>query len=91
MDRCIRGAIGRAGRAGIPSYHQTPAVGARISNGLDLLGIDPAEKRNVANCYVASAAAGSVAVGAIRADEERMIAKMVSRILSLGGKKGIER
>ena len=61
-----------------------PTVRARICDGLGFLGIELEAKRNAANEGVISAAASRVAVRVIRTDEERMIAKTVCRVLSLG-------
>jgi acetate kinase len=59
-------------------------VRVRICDGLGFLGIELEAKRNAANEGVISAAASRVAVRVIRTDEERMIAKMVCRVLGLG-------
>ncbi len=61
-----------------------PVIRDRICDGLGFLGIELEEKRNAANEGVISAAASRVAVRVIRTDEERMIAKMVCRVLDLG-------
>ena len=58
-----------------------PAVRARICDGLEFLGIELEEKQNAANAGVISARTGRVSVRVIRTDEERMIAKMVCRLL----------
>ena len=58
-----------------------PAVRTRICDGLGFLGIELEEKQNAANAGVISAEAGRVSVRVIRTDEERMIAKMVCRLL----------
>jgi acetate kinase len=58
-----------------------PAVRVRICDGLEFLGIELEEKQNAANAGVISAEAGRVSVRVIRTDEERMIAKMVCRLL----------
>jgi acetate kinase len=57
------------------------AVRARICDGLEFLGIELEEKQNAANAGVISTEAGRVSVRVIRTDEERMIAKMVCRLL----------
>jgi len=62
-----------------------PAIRIRICDGLGFLGIELEEKRNTANEGVISAAASRVAVRVIPTDEECMIAKMVCRVLGLGG------
>ena len=61
-----------------------PPVRARICDGLGFLGIELEAKRNATNEDLISAAASRVAVRVIRTDEERMIAKTVCRVLSLG-------
>ena len=61
-----------------------PAVRARICDGLGFLGIELEAKRNATNEGVISAAASRVAVPVIRTDEELMIARSVTRLLSLG-------
>jgi len=58
-----------------------PVARARICDGLGFLGIELDEKQNAANAGVISAEAGRVSVRVIRTDEERMIAKMVCRLL----------
>ena len=65
---------------------QAPPVRARICAGLGFLGIELEEKRNAANEGLISAAASRVAIRVIHTDEELMIAKMVCRVLGLGGK-----
>lgn len=61
-----------------------PMVRARICAGLGFLGIDIDANHNVASAGVISAAGGRVVIRVIRTDEERMIAKMVCRVLALG-------
>jgi acetate kinase len=61
-----------------------PTVRARICDGLGFLGIELEEPRNAANAGVISAAASRVVVRVIRTDEERVIARMVCRVLGLG-------
>jgi acetate kinase len=63
---------------------KAPVVRARICDGLEFLGIELEEKRNVANEGLISANASGVAVRVIRTDEERMIAETVCRVLGLG-------
>ncbi len=58
-------------------------VRARVCEGLDFLGIELAEKRNVESAGVISAAASRVTVRVIRTDEELMIARSVTRLLGL--------
>jgi len=60
-----------------------PAVRARICDRLAFLGIELDDKRNAANAGVISADAGPIAVRVIHADEERMIAETVCRVLGL--------
>jgi acetate kinase len=60
-----------------------PPIRARICEGLEFLGIELEATRNAANEGVISAAAGRVAVRVIPTDEERMIATLVCRVLSL--------
>ncbi len=64
-----------------------PAVRARICDGLEFLGVEIEEKKNVANEGVISAAASRVVVRVIRTDEELMIAKTVCCVLGLGSEK----
>jgi acetate kinase len=61
-----------------------PLVRARICDGLGFLGIEIDTPRNEANAGLISAAAGRVTVRVIPTDEERMIARWVSRILQPG-------
>ena len=61
-----------------------PLVRARICDGLSFLGIELDESRNAESAGVISADASRVAVRVIRTDEELMIARSVSRLLSLG-------
>jgi acetate kinase len=61
-----------------------PAVRTRVCDGLQFLGIELDEGRNVASEGVISAPAGRVPVRVIRTDEGRMIAKAVRRVLHLG-------
>ena len=60
-----------------------PPVRARICEGLGFLGIELDESHNAANRAVISTAAGRVTVRVIHTDEELMIAKMVSTVISL--------
>jgi acetate kinase len=64
-----------------------PVIRARICAGLEFLGIELDEKRNVASAAVISAQASRVAVRVIHTDEEWMIAKSVCRVLNLTIKK----
>ena len=61
-----------------------PTVRARICDGLGFFGIELEEKLNSANESVISAETSQVAVRVIRTDEELMIARSVTRLLSLG-------
>lgn len=56
-------------------------VRARICAGLEFLGVELDENRNAANEDVISVASSQVVVRVIHTDEERMIAKTVSRVL----------
>ncbi len=60
-----------------------PEVRARICEGLGFLGIELAEKQNVANADVISAGSSRVSVRVIHTDEELMIAKTVCQVLGL--------
>ena len=60
-----------------------PAVRARICDGLQFLGIEIEEKRNVTNAGVISAETSRVAVRVMHTDEEVMIAKSVCHVLGL--------
>ena len=60
-----------------------PTVRARICHGLEFLGIELEEKRNVANAPIISTDTGQSAVRVIHTDEEWMIAETVSQILNL--------
>jgi acetate kinase len=61
-----------------------PSIRARICDGLGFLGIELNQKRNAKNAPLISPDAGRVAVRIIRTDEELMIARSVTRLLSLG-------
>jgi acetate kinase len=60
------------------------SIRTRICDGLGFLGIELEEKRNVKHEGLISAAGSRVAVRVIRTDEELVIAKSVTRLLSLG-------
>ncbi|HUW50622.1 MAG TPA: acetate/propionate family kinase [Sulfuricella sp.] len=60
-----------------------PAVRARICDGLEFLGIEIDEKRNVTNAGMISAETGHVDVRVMHTNEEVMIAKSVVEVLSL--------
>ena len=62
---------------------KAPVVRARICDGLEFLGIEVEEKRNVANAGLISADAGRVAVRVVHTDEEWMIAQTVCSVLGL--------
>ena len=61
----------------------SPAVRARICDGLAFLGIELEEKQNATNEGVISPNASRVGVRVIRTDEELMIAKTVCHVLGL--------
>jgi acetate kinase len=61
-----------------------PPVRARICDGLGFLGIELNETQNAKSAPLISPDAGRVAVRVIRTDEELMIARSVTRLLSLG-------
>ena len=60
-----------------------PVVRARICDGLEFLGIEIEEKRNVANAGVISTETSRVVVRVMHTDEEVMIAKSIYRVLGL--------
>jgi acetate kinase len=59
-----------------------PEVRARICQGLGFLGIELDEAHNAAHAGVISSAASRVMVHVIPADEERLIAQTVERVLA---------
>ncbi len=61
-----------------------PAVRSRICDGLGFLGIELSRRRNAKNAALISPDAGRVKVRVIHTDEELMIARSVTRLLSLG-------
>ncbi|OIR06516.1 putative propionate kinase [mine drainage metagenome] len=65
-----------------------PPVRARICEGLGFLGIELDRRRNAKNATLISPNCGRIAVRVIPTDEERMIARSVSRVLKLGAMKG---
>lgn len=67
-----------------------PPVRARICDGLGFLGIQLSDERNAANAAVISTAASPVTVRVMHTDEERTIAEMVCRVLSLGEEERLE-
>lgn len=60
-----------------------PTVRARICDGLEFLGIQLEENRNMAGAAVISTEASRVTVRVMHTDEEWMIAKTVCRVLGL--------
>ncbi len=60
-----------------------PTVRARICAGLEFLGIEIDEERNITNASVISTATSRVAVRVMHTDEEVMIAESVCRVLNL--------
>ena len=62
---------------------RSATIRARICEGLDFLGIELQDARNAAHAAVISADASRVTVRVMRTDEELMIARSVSRVLSL--------
>jgi acetate kinase len=65
----------------------SPAVRARICDGLRFLELELEDTRNTANEGVISTDASRVAVRVIHTDEERMIAETVCRVIGLGCEK----
>ena len=61
-----------------------PPIRERICDGLGFLGIELDPKRNAKNAPLISAAASPATVRVIHTDEERMIARSVTRLLRLG-------
>ena len=85
MDRGVPAALGGVDTlvfAGGIGEDARP-VRARICEGLGFLGIELDESHNAENRAVISTAAGRVTVRVIHTDEELMIAKMVSTVISL--------
>jgi acetate kinase len=64
-----------------------PLIRERICDGLGFLGIELKQNRNVKNAPLISDV-GRVKVRVIRTDEELMIARSVTRVLSLGSSQG---
>jgi acetate kinase len=62
---------------------RSATIRARICEGLDFLGIELHDARNAAHAAVISTDASRVTVRVMRTDEELMIARSVSRVLSL--------
>jgi len=59
-----------------------PEIRARVCDGLEFLGIGLDEKRNEVNASVISTDNSRVKVRMIKTDEERMMAKTVSKMLN---------
>jgi len=59
----------------------SPEIRSRVCEGLGFLGIELDIERNLGNAGLISSDSGRVAVRMIRTDEERMIARSVSRLL----------
>jgi len=68
--------------AGIGEH--APSIRKRICDGLGFLGIELDPRRNATNAPLISRDAGRVKVRVIRTDEELMIARSVTRVLTLG-------
>jgi acetate kinase len=62
---------------------KSATIRARICEGLDFLGIELHDARNAAHAAVISTDASRVTVRVMRTDEALMIARSVSRVLSL--------
>ena len=58
-----------------------PSIRTRVCDGLQFLGVDVDEKRNIANAGVISADSSKVSVRVIHTDEELMIATIVCNVL----------
>ena len=91
VKKCIGGFAAALGgldsvvfAGGIGEHSAT--VRARICDGLGFLGVELDSARNAAHEPVISAAAGRVVVRVIPTDEERMMAKMVCRLLWPGAR-----
>lgn len=61
-----------------------PAIRSRVCDGLDFLGIDIDDERNIAGAEVISGPRSRVTVRVMHTDEESMIARTVCRVLGLG-------
>jgi acetate kinase len=64
-----------------------PAVRARICEGLQFLGTEIEEERNVTNTNVISTEISRVAVLVIHTDEEAVVAETVCCVLNLPNRK----
>jgi acetate kinase len=62
---------------------KSPEVRSRICEGMEFLGIELEENRNLANAPVISKDTGKVVVRVMHTDEEWMIAKTVSQLINL--------
>jgi acetate kinase len=62
---------------------RSATIRARVCDGLNFLGIELDDARNAAHAAVISTDASRVTVRVMRTDEEVMIARLVSRVLSL--------
>jgi acetate kinase len=62
---------------------RSATIRARICEGLDFLGVELHDARNAAHAAVISTDASRVTVRVMQTDEELMIARSVSRVLSL--------
>jgi acetate kinase len=60
-----------------------PVIRSRVCEGLEFLGIELEEKRNLINAQVVSKENGKTTVRVIHTDEELMIAKTVNQIINL--------
>ena len=61
----------------------SPVVRCRICEGLEFLGIELDEKRNIANAQIVSTENGKTIVRVIHTDEELMIAKTVIQMINI--------
>jgi acetate kinase len=62
-----------------------PEVRARICSGLEFVGINLDETKNAASAPIISSNGSPASVRVIRTDEERVIARIVCRVLGLTG------
>lgn len=62
---------------------KSPVIRSRICDGLEFLGIELEEKRNITNAPVISTKNGSTVVRVIHTEEELMIVKTVIQIINL--------
>ena len=61
----------------------SPAVRSQICNGLEFLGIELCEIKNMNNEGIISFATSKITVRVIKTNEELMIAKMVCNVLDI--------